>query len=155
MFEYTCPVCGKVTQVEKEHQVRTFCSRECASAAREFEKRMIRENCIEGECVFQPESIICFKRDCINCGWNPVVAKARLEAIMENPILAFKSNVEIKSFCADWIAVEESLPEDKVQVLAYTHTGKVMSLHRKGGSWCAPINVVVTHWMPMPDAPLV
>lgn len=83
MYEFTCPVCGKVKRVFHKREVRTFCSVSCSVRAREREKKQIREKCIEGECIFQPESIICGKRDCGNCGWNPVVAKARLEAIKE------------------------------------------------------------------------
>ena len=35
------------------------------------------------ECVFQPESILCDRQICSRCGWNPDVAKARLETIIE------------------------------------------------------------------------
>lgn len=83
MYEYTCPVCGKVTQVEREWQVRTYCSRACSGKAREAEKAEIESKCITGECIFFPESINCYKRQCGNCGWNPEVAQARLKKIME------------------------------------------------------------------------
>ena len=34
-------------------------------------------------CVFQSESILCDRQICSRCGWNPDVAKARLEEIIE------------------------------------------------------------------------
>lgn len=82
-YEWTCPVCGKVKKTAYKREVRTYCSVSCSVKDRERVKREIAGKCIPGECIFQPESIICGKRDCGNCGWNPVVAKARLEAIKE------------------------------------------------------------------------
>jgi hypothetical protein len=81
MYEYTCPVCGKVTQVEKSWLVRTYCSQSCASKDREKKRAEIDNMDTVGECIFLPEAVMCYKRDCVNCGWNPVVAKARLERI--------------------------------------------------------------------------
>jgi hypothetical protein len=150
MCEYTCPVCGVTKSVRYEWEVRTYCSRSCAQKANEAKKRAVREICIDGECVFQPESIMCYKRNCTNCGWNPVVAKARLEKLgAEIP----EPEPKTKDYFGDWISVETRLPKDRVQVLAYTQTGKIMSLHCKDGFWCAPMNIVVTHWMPMPNPP--
>lgn len=82
MYEYTCPVCGKLTQVSRSYQVRTYCSRACSAKAREAERSDISSEFLNGECIFQPESIDCFKRECSKCGWNPEVAKARLDKIM-------------------------------------------------------------------------
>ncbi len=93
MFKFTCRYCGTVRYVRTLHEVREFCNRSCAAKAREIckaEKKAAKEedNKTEyvirlNECVFQPESIECTRRNCINCGWNPVVAKARLNAIMK------------------------------------------------------------------------
>lgn len=87
MFEYTCPVCGNVKKVRYKKDVRTFCSIRCSAQHRSNLK--VLEDL--GECIFQPESIVCSERNCGNCGWNPVVAKARLEAFKE------KYNVQIDS----------------------------------------------------------
>lgn len=161
MYEFTCAVCGVTKRVHNKFEVRTFCSRSCAATAREMTKMekcqneielevKPRTDCLEDECVFQPESITCTHRNCSNCGWNPSVAKARLEKIgAELP----KYEPERKVNFGEWISVETRLPRDRVQVLAYTHTGRIMSLHCKDGFWCAPLNVIVTHWMPMPNAP--
>ena len=77
MFEYTCPMCGKVKRVAYECDVRTYCSNLCAARARHGKTYEVG-----GECVFQPESVMCNLRTCGKCGWNPVVAKARLDAFM-------------------------------------------------------------------------
>lgn len=80
MHEYTCEYCGKVVQVDKKWKVQKFCSKSCAASY--GNKLRGKQASIKlGDCVFQPESIECYKRNCINCGWNPVVAKARLDAI--------------------------------------------------------------------------
>ena len=84
MYEYTCEYCGKVRYTPDKSRIRKFCSLACSAESRKKPKketpgRRIREDL--GECVFQPESILCGNRNCGNCGWNPVVAKARLEAI--------------------------------------------------------------------------
>lgn len=90
MYEFTCEYCGKVNYVKRKMLIGRFCNKSCACAYGN-KKRVGKTAKIEitpeidtsrGECVFQPESIECYKRDCINCGWNPVVAKARLEKFM-------------------------------------------------------------------------
>lgn len=35
MFSYTCPVCGKVKEVERRSQVRTYCSYACSNTGRQ------------------------------------------------------------------------------------------------------------------------
>ena len=100
MYEFTCEYCGKVNQVEHKWQIQRFCNKSCACSygnkirAGIEVKRPVRtpvETPVEipaefqqqrGECVFQPGAIECYKRDCLNCGWNPVVAKARLEKFL-------------------------------------------------------------------------
>lgn len=158
MYQYTCPVCGLTKYVERKSDVRTCCSKSCAAASKALSREIVqpiekpKTECHVGECVFQPESINCFKRECGKCGWNPEVAKARLErlGVTKEYLLP-----ETKDDFGEWISVDERLPRDGVQVLTYTHTGKIMSLHCKDRGWCAPLNVVVTHWMPMPPKPEV
>lgn len=83
-YEYTCAYCRRVVRVERSWQVQKFCSKSCA-ASYGNKLRAGKTPTIEpipyAPCVFQPESINCTKKDCLNCGWNPVVAKARLDAI--------------------------------------------------------------------------
>lgn len=155
MFNFTCPICGVTKSVTRRADVRIYCGKSCASTAREMAKHIERDEeqrtgHREGECIYQPESIICFERECDKCGWNPTVAKERLERIGVNAEDVAPENVDR---FGEWISTETKLPRNGVQVLTYTHTGKVMALHCKNGSWCAPLNVVVTHWMPMPNSP--
>ena len=150
MFEYTCPVCGKVTQVHKEWQKRTYCSTTCAAKAREEKLKEVRVNFLEGDCVFQPESIMCYERNCANCGWNPVVANSRLEAIRKK----LDTGIELyECHRFGWFSVSDKLPRDDVQVLCLTKTGRVITSHRKDGRWCTANNVIITDWMPLPQAP--
>lgn len=90
-YEYTCAECGKVVQVRYKSLTQKFCSRYCSlkhhnktrSGTFWNDYKEPADNTIPtGECIFQPESIECYRRNCINCGWNPVVAKARLDKIM-------------------------------------------------------------------------
>lgn len=108
MIEYICAYCGKAVQVKYPSQLQKFCSKSCSSKwgneqrygteeerkakqrKRKARKRKARETIAikvpapeTFECVFQPESILCDRQICSRCGWNPDVAKARLEAIME------------------------------------------------------------------------
>ena len=81
MYEYTCEYCGKVVEVERKRQVQRFCNKSCAASY--GNKLRVGNNPVPGECIYQPETIICDKRICSKCGWNPEVAKARLDKIME------------------------------------------------------------------------
>lgn len=77
MREFTCIVCG-AKDIDRSHtQSKMFCSLECknyhwrkthSQGAIEFEK-----------CVFN-EGVACDLHMCGRCGWNPTVAKKRLEA---------------------------------------------------------------------------
>ena len=77
MREFTCIVCG-AKDIDRSHtQSKVFCSLECknyhwrkthSQGAIEFEK-----------CVFN-EGVACDLHRCGRCGWNPTVAKKRLEA---------------------------------------------------------------------------
>ena len=150
MYEYVCQTCGKTVSVERSWQVRAYCSVSCGAKASAAKRREIDSKCIDGECIYQPESIDCYKRNCSKCGWNPEVAQARLERYgvpKEAPA------PEIKVYFGEWISVGNRLPKDREQVLAYTQTGKVMSLHCKDGKWCTSPNIEVSHWMPMPEGP--
>ena len=77
MFEYVCEVCGKVRHVRCRKDIGRFCSQACHGKSRANKKKGPRYQ--GGVCVFQPEAVMCEERNCGNCGWNPAVAKARLE----------------------------------------------------------------------------
>ena len=92
MYEYTCVECGKVMTVRYKSLTQKFCSRYCSlkhynntrSGTFWNDHNEPADNTNHtGECIFQPESIECYKRKCSSCGWNPEVAKARLDKIME------------------------------------------------------------------------
>ena len=80
MYEFHCAYCGTLKRVYRPHDASRFCSKSCAARWRAEHKRRVKAFEIY-ECVYQPESIICDGCDCSKCGWNPDVAKARLEAI--------------------------------------------------------------------------
>ena len=91
MYEFTCEYCGKVNRVTRKILIGRFCNKSCACAYRNKIRAGIEvktpvetpaESQQRGECVFQPGAIECYKRDCLNCGWNPVVAKARLSKFL-------------------------------------------------------------------------
>ena len=158
MYEYTCPACGKIHRVLHKSEVKTYCNKSCAVRARYMkpekeEPEVIQREADFGECLFNPVAVDCYSRNCANCGWNPVVAKARSEAILSGVALAPKHKYH--DHFGDWISVDDRLPQDGVQVLGYTQAGRVMSVHYNGGRWCAGQHVVITHWTPMPEGPKV
>lgn len=84
MAESICEYCGK--KISKG----IYCSKSCAAkggwAAKRGKvdpnwnwKKVSKELY---ECRYNPE-VKCENRICTNCGWNPEVAKARLEKLME------------------------------------------------------------------------
>ena len=152
MHEFTCPVCGKVKQVARKADMKTFCSRSCAAISREGSKTRSTLRDVEFECIFKPDAVICTEKKCENCGWNPVVANARLEAHIARKA---EPKPTVNADFGKWISVEEGLPRDGEQVLAYTQTGRVMSLHCMGGRFRCTSNVQISHWMPMPKGPEV
>lgn len=148
-YEYTCPVCGKTRQASCKSRVKTYCSVKCRAIA-----QMEPTYWNRGACVYNPAGVACGYKDCTSCGWNPAVAEARLEAFLRGdvPNQEDESKREADKF-GWWISCEERLPEDKVQVLVYTISGRFMALHCKDGRWCVNDKVVPTHWMPMPAKP--
>lgn len=74
--EKRCPVCRRVIPVDSK---ATYCSRTCVNFAyfRRHSKIKRSEECL---CLFNGE-VLCSKKECENCGWNPVVEKRRKEAL--------------------------------------------------------------------------
>lgn len=83
MYEYTCAYCGKVVQVRWPSQAQKFCSKSCSASYGNGLRGVSPKNNYTGDCIFQPESVECHRMNCIDCGWNPDVAKERLNAIKE------------------------------------------------------------------------
>ena len=79
MYEFSCVHCGKVVKVERKWQVQTFCSKSCAISYRHKMRFEQQGGC----CIYHPMGVMCDRHLCSNCGWNPEVAQARLERIME------------------------------------------------------------------------
>ena len=58
---------------------------------------------------------------------------------------------------SEWISVEDKLPEDMVEVLAYA--GEEMAVaYLSRGQWESEdqwlfVDYVITHWMPLPPPP--
>lgn len=81
MYEFNCAYCGTLKRVYRPHDASTFCSKSCAAKWRFEQKYRAEKVQAVFECVYQPESIMCDRKICSRCGWNPEVAKARLEEI--------------------------------------------------------------------------
>ena len=88
--EIKCPICEE--QFVQRRRDMTFCSKRCANisanrAARSragcVEKKArvrVRDADLKMNCPYN-EAINCYMRKCSTCGWNPEVAKMRLEAL--------------------------------------------------------------------------
>lgn len=77
----TCLTCGKEYTAKAPHQ--KFCSVLCQSRSRSeyFAQRHKKPRMFDFPCLYNAE-IVCEVQKCGSCGWNPEVAKARLEKIM-------------------------------------------------------------------------
>ena len=75
----TCLVCGKEYIAKAPHQ--KYCSTLCQSRSRSdyHARKHKKRKKIEIICPYNIE-LICYQQTCGECGWNPEVAKARLQA---------------------------------------------------------------------------
>jgi hypothetical protein len=91
MIDLICQGCGKPYKADRT--TRVFCSHSCAAMNRSkkcgsshcdssLEWKRKESNELMWECPYN-KSVDCSFRKCDRCGWNPEVAKARLEKIME------------------------------------------------------------------------
>ena len=86
-YEKVCPGCGITFRTDRDRQV--FCSHKCSSTNRSMKCGMahcdtsLNWKKINGVwvCPYK-EEVGCTFRRCDVCGWNPEVAKARLDKIM-------------------------------------------------------------------------
>ena len=78
MEKYTCLVCGKEFQSDKEKET---CSTRCGKTYWQRKKRCEEKGLIYGVCISN-EGVECYQHNCTTCGWNPIVARQRLAMIM-------------------------------------------------------------------------
>ena len=77
-----CLYCG--CEIKTENKTQRYCSRSCSNRGRYgatgFDKSLKWEKDIDGkwQCPYN-EEVSCETRKCHKCGWNPRVAKARME----------------------------------------------------------------------------
>ena len=76
--EFTCVVCGTKGIDRSATQNKRFCSRQCQDTYWNW-KRYGKNN--NNPCLHN-EGVACINHNCDNCGWNPKVAKKRMEAIL-------------------------------------------------------------------------
>lgn len=87
IYEKTCPTCGTVFKTDRI--VAKFCCHRCANSSVKFIGKEKFDPDIEWyrvptdkhkwQCPYETE-VACKLRRCDKCGWNPEVAKERLEA---------------------------------------------------------------------------
>lgn len=87
MFEKKCAVCGKSFTVALQSRMKKTCSASCAAklaAQRDvdysFDWKKEADN--KYACRYNPEGCSCSDRQCLRCGWNPEVAKARTKKFL-------------------------------------------------------------------------
>lgn len=69
-IELTCQYCGK--KYFGILRKRKYCSRRCRYAVEEK---------VSYGCPFN-DAVVCKKKQCDSCGWNPAIAKKRIARIM-------------------------------------------------------------------------
>ena len=75
--EFNCIFCGTISVDRSHTKTKKFCSPECAKAYQRAKKGIGNDNWVR--CRFN-EGVECSKHKCGECGWNPAVAKKRMEA---------------------------------------------------------------------------
>lgn len=84
IYEKKCQHCGK--EFETRYEEQKFCCSSCGNKSRrsnDFDHSLnwVRDTESKWVCPYQPEGTVhCKVRKCSSCGWNPEVAKARLDA---------------------------------------------------------------------------
>jgi hypothetical protein len=89
MEKIKCVACGCEFMVYPSETDRKYCSLKCSNGHRrviergEFDHSLTWERTTDRKwlCPYQ-DSVSCSTRECVRCGWNPEVMKARNEAIM-------------------------------------------------------------------------
>lgn len=88
IYQHRCPYCGNEYKTDKEDQI--FCSKHCSNKGRQLYDRGDFDISLDWKrssedgkwfCPYQ-NYVSCTVRKCTTCGWNPIVAKARLNKIM-------------------------------------------------------------------------
>ena len=72
-----------------------------------------------------------------------------------------RENAELRARVQEWISVDDRLPQDDSDVLAYLsigEEGRIYPANYAKGVWfdCIfdmPVTESVTHWMPLPELP--
>lgn len=79
MREFVCKECGAKGIDHSAGQNKVFCGRKCQN--RWYERNYKRASREGLPCVFN-EGVACCERKCESCGWNPEVAKKRMEELV-------------------------------------------------------------------------
>ena len=77
MREFNCIVCGTKAIDRSHSQSKVFCSLDCKNQHWRMTHALREDNW--QRCVFN-DGVACDLHRCGRCGWNPTVAKRRLEA---------------------------------------------------------------------------
>lgn len=73
-----CLNCGSEFDSDRD---KKFCNARCNKTYWMRQKRAKDRGEAPGECILN-EGVECYDHKCRNCGWNPKVARKRLEAIV-------------------------------------------------------------------------
>ena len=76
MREFTCIVCGAKGIDTSHSQNKMFCGLECKNF--HWRKTHAKRTIEYEQCIYN-EGVECTLHRCGRCGWNPTVAKKRLE----------------------------------------------------------------------------
>ena len=77
---FKCVVCGKRGMDKSSTQNRKFCSQECSDFYHRRKKGIGLKGDERVHCKFN-DGVVCHTHKCRGCGWNPVVAQKRMEAV--------------------------------------------------------------------------
>lgn len=81
MRYFRCTNCGKYSEDKSDNRSQRFCCKECSDAYWR-RKRGVGLAKEDRKLCKHNEGVECYDYKCRNCGWNPKVARKRLEAIV-------------------------------------------------------------------------
>lgn len=79
MRVFNCIVCGEEAIDKSRTQTKKFCCESCAQAY--FRKTHGAAEDTRQRCMYN-DGVVCLIPKCKTCGWNPAVAKKRMEAAL-------------------------------------------------------------------------
>ena len=146
-----CLHCCKAFDINPRGGYRKYCGSECMKAAHKKPVRLIV--CAQCDKEFLNETMKGNRRFCCTACRKLYHSRKQNEKAK-----ALRASLR---FSAQWISVDDQLPEPRTPVLVATEPGNVGVAFRiqervkELDRWCGSYEAYITHWMPLPKPPIM